>query len=175
MVFVSMLRRTSELWAVQVGGGRESERTTKSATADCGVKTPDGRARPCLPEASSSISRPDPAEGDPGRLSEWRATYDYTIGDIRYGILSTPALRLATLSTMASMRSLLRLAPRAHATRPTSTPAVRPLPTAHQQHRTFMFHSRTADDLKKAEEAEQGSEDLAGGNEDPNLVRRHQW
>ncbi|TKA33114.1 hypothetical protein B0A50_00667 [Salinomyces thailandicus] len=70
---------------------------------------------------------------------------------------------------MASMRSLLRLAPRAHATRPTSTPAVRPLPTAHQQHRTFMFHSRTADDLKKAEEAEQGSEDLAGGNEDPNL------
>lgn len=69
---------------------------------------------------------------------------------------------------MASMRSLLRLAPRAHIARPaTTTP--RTLPIAQQQ-RTFMFQSHAADDRKKAQEAEEASEDLAGGNEDPNMV-----
>lgn len=33
-----------------------------------------------------------------------------------------------------------------------------------------MFQSRPANDRKAADEVEQGSEDLAGGNEDPNMV-----
>lgn len=33
-----------------------------------------------------------------------------------------------------------------------------------------MFQSNPADDRKKAQEAEEASEDLAGGNEDPNMV-----
>lgn len=69
---------------------------------------------------------------------------------------------------MASMRSLLRLAPRAHLARP-ATNTTRTLPIAQQQ-RTFMFQSNPADDRKKAQEAEEASEDLAGGNEDPNMV-----
>ncbi|KAI6885276.1 hypothetical protein KC363_g2842 [Hortaea werneckii] len=68
---------------------------------------------------------------------------------------------------MASMRSLLRLAPRAHLARP-ATNTTRTLPVAQQQ-RTFMFQSHAADDRKKAQEAEEASEDLAGGNEDPNM------
>ncbi|KAK5111936.1 hypothetical protein LTR85_011683 [Meristemomyces frigidus] len=68
---------------------------------------------------------------------------------------------------MASLRNALRLAPRAQFVRPTQTSRV--LPIAQQHQRTFMFISRPADDNKAADDVEQGSEDLAGGNEDPNM------
>lgn len=73
---------------------------------------------------------------------------------------------------MASMRSALRLAQRAQCVRPATTTSSRVLPLAQQQQqqqRTFMFDSRPAKN-KPTEEAEEGSEDLAGGNEDPNMV-----
>ncbi|KAK4541887.1 hypothetical protein LTR36_007251 [Oleoguttula mirabilis] len=69
---------------------------------------------------------------------------------------------------MASLRNTLRLAPRAHFIRPTPTSRILPIAQQQQQQRTFMFHSRPAED-KSADEVEQGSEDLAGGNEDPNM------
>jgi len=68
---------------------------------------------------------------------------------------------------MASIRTALRLAPRAQFVRPTATSRILPIA---QQQRSFMFISRPAEPDRKAEEVEQGQEDLYGGNVDPNMV-----
>ena len=62
---------------------------------------------------------------------------------------------------MASLRSAVRLAPRAQFVRPTST--IRSLPMAQRSYSTAV--RRPADDSKTPDQAEQGQEDLAGGME----------
>ncbi|KAK5109322.1 hypothetical protein LTR62_007091 [Meristemomyces frigidus] len=66
---------------------------------------------------------------------------------------------------MASLRSAVRLAPRAQFVRPTNTS--RTLPLAQRSYATA--RQRPADDGKTSNEAEQGSEDMSGGMEDINM------
>lgn len=66
---------------------------------------------------------------------------------------------------MASIRSALRLAPRAQFVRPSTVPRT---PIVAQRYASIV--PRPATDAKSAAEAEQGSEDLAGMGDDPNMV-----